>query len=185
MEIRNNAISARDPDFIKQFESHTKKNIGKIVGVMQEKESSIIHNDLYLISPYIKDYGDFQILLTRGMSEIPMISPEHRKNCKFAELMIFLPKDWKLTPETFKQEKYFWPIRELKKTAFFPHIKNDWIWAGETIQNGNPPKPYSQHTEFCCSLLTHPLYLSHEAWTLTISPEKQINFFVLMFLYKE
>ncbi len=122
----------------KKYDLFIENNIGKIETVFHEILSENIHLDIYIVAPRPK--SDFYTLITAGMSNLPMNTPKGHSKYKYAELMISLPKTWKLEQESFKDFKNYWPIYNLKWLARFVHDLNTWLGHGHTIPNGNPPE---------------------------------------------
>ncbi len=77
--------------------------------------SDTIHLDVLYIKP--SENRDYHSFVTLGMSNIAMNPIEGAEDDKYSELMICLPKDWKVSDEDFKNEEYYWPIRWLKILA--------------------------------------------------------------------
>ncbi|MFX1397892.1 MAG: suppressor of fused domain protein [Promethearchaeota archaeon] len=186
---KNKELNSKDFNFaigveenIEAITLHIKRNIGSIDNVLHEIISDVVHIDVHVVSAY--DF-DAKILITSGMSDIPMNAPKGCEDLKYAELMFFLPNNWPLTFKDFKKERNYWPIRNIKFIARFPHIYKAWIWEGHSIPFGDPPEPYSEKTELCCLILVPPLLLDEKAWKLEKNGDKCIYFFALMPLYKE
>ena len=64
---------------------------------------------------------DYYTLVTVGLSRHRMGFPEERREEKLerAELLINLPRDWKLTKVDCREELWSWPIRMMLATAHF------------------------------------------------------------------
>src|SRR5262245_21507542 len=77
--------------------------------VLHEIHSPVIHLDVLVFAPTAQ--RDTHVLVTCGMSALPMPTVDEDR---FMELCIELPADWPLTPEAFKDERNYWPIRLLK-----------------------------------------------------------------------
>lgn len=160
---------------------HIEKHAGPIGNVWHEIVSDLVHIDVHQVAP-TKD-RPYWTLVTSGMSDLPMNTPEGCEEWKFAELMLCLPGDWKLNQEDFKDEKHYWPIRWLKMLARFPHEYRTWFGWGHTIPNGDPAEPFDKSVGFDCMMLSRPMTLSTEFWSLPIRKDKVIHFYALMPLY--
>lgn len=88
--------------------------------VLDEIESELIHRDIYFIKA--TEDRPFHILLSCGMSAIPMKIPEDIESSELAEVMILLTKEWNLDYESFSDELNYWPIRIMKELMLY-HIK--------------------------------------------------------------
>ncbi len=150
--------------------------------VFHEIVSSKIHVDIYWVKPN-KD-RDYHLLLTSGMSSLPMNLPEGYDHLKYAEICTFLPKEWSMDQEDFKDENIYWPIRQLKTLARFPHLYDTWLGLGHTITNGNPPAPMSDNNLFTGSILLSPIILPEKFLTIP-SDDKTINVYLMIPLYEE
>ncbi|WNR44355.1 suppressor of fused domain protein [Paenibacillus roseipurpureus] len=164
---------------------HVETYIGPIASVFHEIVSDLVHVDILFVAP--TPARNFITLVTCGMSNLPMTVPSGAEAFRYAELMICLPPDWKLSNESFEKEENYWPIRTLKTLARLPHEYNSWLYAAHTIPNKNPAEPYAPNTKLMGAMLAIPSTVEpiNEFFTLTISPEKDVHFFSLLPLYSE
>ena len=90
---------------LEQISDHIDKHLGKIESVFHEIVSDTVHIDVN----YVKPTSDFPFirLITSGMSDLPMSTPEGVDAPKFAELLATLPNDWRMDEESFKNEEWF------------------------------------------------------------------------------
>lgn len=140
--------------------AHIEKYIGPIDTVFHELISPLVHIDIHVIYP--KPERDFYTLITTGMSDLPMNIPsEEHKGWQFSELMICLPKEWKIDNESIKNEDFYWPIRLMKFMARFPHEYKSWISFGHTIPNGNPSENFTDKVGFSGVLVDLPVTVSN------------------------
>lgn len=167
---------------MEEIDRHIEKHIGKITMVFHEIVSDIVHIDIHEIPP--TEERPYWTLVTSGMSDLPMSVPEGREEFAHAELMICLPKNWKMEQSDWNSEANYWPIRWLKICARFPHEYKTWLCWGHTLPNGDPPTPYAENTAFRCLMLGTPRTVSTEFWTLPIREDKTIRFFALYPLYQ-
>lgn len=170
---------------MEEIVEHFEKYIGKVANVYHEMISDLVHIDIHIIEP--NETRDYYTLFTTGMSDMRMTVPEGAEDYKFAELLICLPKDWKLDNEDLKDENNYWPIRWLKILARFPHEYDTWLGFGHTIPNGDPARPFSSNTGLCCMMLSYPSLVDNttEFERLKLANGKAINFYSLIPLYKE
>lgn len=170
-----------DPS-IDEISDHIEKHIGEIHMVLHELVSEQVHIDVHWVKP-TKEHP-FHTLITSGMSDKPMQTPEEVDGCDYAELSICLPKDWKVSEEDFKDEKNYWPIRWLKYLARFPHEYNTWLGYGHTIPNGDPAEPFAENTVLNSMVLLPTTVLGEDFHTLKLK-DKTIEFYTLIPLYTE
>lgn len=160
---------------------HIEKHVGSIATVWHEILSDLVHIDVHQVAP--TEERPFWTLVTSGMSDLPMAAPKGSEAWTFAELMICLPKEWKMAETDFKNEEFYWPVRWLKILARFPHEYKTWLSWGHTIPNGDPSKPFHDSVLFECMMLMRPKTVSSEFWTLPIRENKKVQFFCVTPLY--
>ncbi|MGG3269873.1 suppressor of fused domain protein [Priestia aryabhattai] len=163
------------------MEAHIERYFGPIYMVYHEIMSHLVHVDVYHIAP--SEERPYHTLITQGMSDKAMNTPPEVEGGRYTELLCFLPPEWDLSEEGFKQEEIYWPIENLKFLARFPHELDTWVGFGHTIQNDNPIKPFSSNTKLCASLLLPPL-TEEEAWSVHIREGKDVEFYNVLPLYE-
>ena len=120
------------PDSVDFLDAHLDKFFeSKDISVYHELVSDFIHCDIYLIKP--NAMRPYNLLLSGGMSSLPMKVPQEMQHLQYAEVMCLLPADWKLGQKDFENEANYWPIRTLKRLARFPHEADTWLGWGHTI----------------------------------------------------
>jgi len=179
---KNDFEIASGESSIDEISNHIEKHIGEIHMVFHELVSDQVHIDIHWIKP-TKEFP-YHTLVTSGMSDKPMQTPEGIEGCEYAELSICLPEDWKISEDDFKEEKNYWPIRWLKYLARFPHEYNTWINYGHTIPNGDPAESFAENTELNTIILLPSVVLGNNFHTLKLK-NKSIDFFALIPLYQE
>lgn len=179
---RNEFSPASGEPSIEEISAHIEKHVGEIHMVFHELISDLVHIDVHWVKPTKE--RPFHTLVTSGMSDKPMNTPEGVDGCEYAELCICLPEEWKLSQEDFEDEKNYWPVRWLKSLARFPHEYNTWLSYGHTIPNGDPAEPLAENTALNTLLLLPPIVLDDAFRTLQL-PTKSIDFYALIPLYTE
>ena len=172
--------SARD---LEAISDHIERHWGKVEEVFHEIVSEYVHIDIHLVRATAE--RPYHFLLTSGMSDRPMLVPEGEEERGYAELLLALPATWPVDHASFRDERNYWPFRQLKQAARFPHVYKTWLWYAHTFSNGDPPEPYAPDVSFCASILSIPALCDQEAWQLEISPEKRIHFLSLIPIYEE
>ena len=147
--------------------------------VLHEKESEIIHSDIIIVKPSEK--RNYNLLLTCGLSALPMKVPTEFENLKFAEITMLLPTDWRLNYEDFASEDNYWPIRTLKQLSKYPHLNDTWLGARHTIPLD---KTYKVNHQFDSVILLESIELS-EDFTYIKTDKKEIYLYSAIPLYKE
>lgn len=164
-----------DSEHIEAIVEHIEKQVGEVTMVFHEIVSNLVHIDVHHVPP--GPGRGFHTLVTTGMSDKPMTVPEGAEEFRFAELVLCLPSDWKLTREDFADEANYWPIRLMKELARLPHEYETWLGPGHSVPNGEPPQPYAQNTRFCCALIVPPFRFGKEFLRLETPDERVINFY--------
>jgi hypothetical protein len=166
---------------LQQISDHIERHLGKVRSVFHELVSDTVHIDVHIVD----DGAGCIRLVTSGMSDLPMAVPEGAGAPKHAELMITLPRHWKLDEASFQSEQWYWPVRLLKSMARFPHKHATWFGFGHTIPNGDPARPYAPDTKLCGAIVLPPVTVPADFRELTIDLRKRITFYSLVPLYRE
>lgn len=167
---------------LEEISDHIERHIGPIKMVFHEILSDTVHIDVHHVEP--SEDRPFHSLITSGMSDLPMRTPNPEVP-QHLELLIHLPPDWKLSQSDWDDETWYWPIRQLKYLARFPHKLDTFLGYGHTIPNGDPPEPYAKNTKLNCILILPPLSTPEDFDQLVISERKTIHFMALVPLYGE
>jgi hypothetical protein len=168
---------------ITSVSKHIETHLGEIAWVMHEKESPLVHVDVYVVKP--PKERKHQYLVTSGMSEKSMPVPAGASDGQYAELILGLPPDWPLSPEAFRDEANWWPIRLLKGLARYPHENKTWLYAGHSIPWSDPPKPYAENTKMTSVVLLRPRLIPEEGHIIHVSKRKHIRLWGVFPLYQE
>ncbi|MFI8603501.1 suppressor of fused domain protein [Cellulophaga baltica] len=181
-EDKNEFEGAGGDSSMEEISDHIEAHIGKIHMVFHEIVSEQVHIDVHWVKP-TKEHP-FHTLITSGMSDKPMNTPEGVEGCDYAELSICLPEEWKISEEDFRDENNYWPIRFLKYLARFPHEYNTWLSYGHTIPNGNPPEAFAENTKLNTMILL-PSIMFGDKFPILELENKTITFYTLIPLYDE
>jgi hypothetical protein len=147
--------------------------------VLHEKESEIIHSDIYIVKS--SEDRPYNLLLTCGLSALPMKVPDDLDNLKFAEITMLLPGHWKLNYDDFGDENNYWPIRALKQLSKYPHLNETWLGFGHTIPLDDTHKV---NHNFDSIILLESITLSAD-FTYIETDEKEIYFYSAIPIYVE
>ena len=176
-------LAVGDGEAIEQIENHITQFIHEPAWVFHELISDLVHLDVHVIKPTAE--FNWYTLVTTGMSDMPMTVPDGAEHLCYAELVLHLPPDWRVSERAFKKDANYWPVYWLKSLARMPHEYETWLSVGHTIPNGDPPQPFDDGTEMCCWLLMSPVLLPDDFAVLEIDDEKAINFLMMIPLYRE
>lgn len=164
------------------IQTHVERHVGKVTSVFHEILSDIVHLDVLFIP------GDprrpYNLLVTSGVSDLPMAVPEGNEEFRHAELLIALPLGWKLGGDDVNEESNYWPIRWLKSVGRLPHEHRTWIGMGHTIPNGEPPEPIAD-TRFIGVMLSAQYPLPDEFFQMKTKSGETVSFYQLVPLYPE
>jgi hypothetical protein len=166
-----------------QIEAHIERHVGQASTVYHELISNLVHIDVHIIEPTAE--RNFYTLVTSGMSDRPMNTPQEFEHLKYAELLLCLPPTWPLSQQDFEREENYWPVRWLKILARMPHEYDTWLWVTHTIPNGDPPEPFAANTGFCGMLLAQPVLFGDEFLELEVRAGKTVHFLCLLPIYRE
>jgi len=175
--------AAGEENHIERLASHMAEHLGEPEIVFHEIISDLVHIDVHIIAP--KPDREFYTLVTTGMSQRAMKTPEGLEEFSYAELLLCVPPDWKLKQEDFKDPNNYWPVRLLKSLARMPHEYDTWLSFAHTVPNGDPAEPYAANTKFCCAMLAPPILAPEGFAEFQIGPETIIHFYSVIPLYPE
>jgi hypothetical protein len=150
--------------------------------VFDEIESEIIHRDIYFIKA--TEGRPYHILLSCGMSALPMAVPQDIESSEFAEIMMLLPKEWNLEYESFSDEGNYWPIRIMKELMMLPHSNKTWLGYGHTFGHENDLE-FAKGIGFNAIMLAHSMELSDDFTQIELEDGNFIDIYTLIPLYKE
>lgn len=180
--------AADDIDYVDAIVQHIAGHIGPVTNVFQEIKSDAVRVDLLVVAP--DEARPFATLVTCGMSEFPMRVPLENPDdlalipeLRYAELLLALPPDWPLTPEAFRDESKYWPLRWLKMLARLPHQMDGWLGIGHTVPNGDPPRPLGPGISYSGWLIDEPVLLPREVQKLRVG-DRTINFYTAVPLHE-
>jgi hypothetical protein len=177
------SVAELDEDEAQRWGEHLHDQLGGDCSVFHELISDTIHLDV-LVFP-ATDERRHHVLVTQGMSALPMTVPEGAEEFRFCELLLALPPEWVIDGEEADEERWYWPMRLLKSIARLPHLYETWIGVGHTIPNGDPPEAYTEGNELCCSIVT-PLTLFPEAMeSCQLSEDKKVWLYGLVPLFDD
>lgn len=146
-------VVAGDQGLVDAVTGHIEKHFGPVERVLHEIVSTYVHVDLHVVMP-TKERPVITVV-TSGMSERAMPGD------LYAELMLILPPTWPTDDPAFETDEAYWPFRLLKQLARLPHEYQTRLWKGDTVPNGDPPRPYARDTKLCGALIA-PMVLPRD-----------------------
>ena len=169
---------------IEAISAHIERRIGRVNTVLHEIVSDELHIDIHYVKSSL--FRRFEVLVTSGMSALPMAVPAESNEPRFAEMVAVLPKGWPISKEAFADERNYWPIRLMKTLARLPHLGNTWLGYGHTTANGSlgkDVKPYAEGTELCAAAVLPPASLGEDFWCMTRKNAPSIYFWSVVPLH--
>jgi hypothetical protein len=177
------SIAELDDDEAQCWGEHLHEQLGGDYSVFHELISDTIHLDV-LVFPATEE-RPHHVLVTQGMSALPMTVPEGAEEYRYCELLIALPADWVIEGDEADEERWYWPMRLLKSIARLPHLYETWIGVGHTIPNSDPVEPYAEETEQCCAIVTPLVLFGEDMDTCQMSEEKTVRLYALTPIYED
>lgn len=168
---------------IEEISDHIERYIGEVSMVFHELISDTVHIDVHHVKPTTD--RPFHTLVTSGMSDLKMNIPADVDSTRYMELMVTLPEYWKIDDESFKDEKWYWPVRQLKFLARFPHKFETWLASGHTVPNGDPAEPFADNTMLSGAIILPSANVPEGFSCVEIDRDKVIEFFSIVPLYNE
>lgn len=169
-------------DYLEAIEAHLAKFIAPVEIVYHEILSDLVHLDILMIPP--AEDRPFHVLVTSGMSDLPMTVPEGAEEYRRAELLIALPAEWPLDQADLKDDRNDWPIRWLKMLGRLPHEYQTWLGYGHSVPNGDPAVPIAD-TGFTGVTLTCVEWLPFEFFRMDAGEGDAVHFYQMTPLYPE
>jgi hypothetical protein len=137
-----------------------------------------VHVTVHVIKPNAKQ--PVLTLFTTGMSDSPMKSPPGKEGYQYAELIMNLPGEWKISPGEEMTEDWYWPVQRLRQTAYYPHQHDTWLGGPCSIVTPNdPPVPLGPQTSESC------LLLMRSDNPLQLQSGKKVYFYTVSTLFAE
>jgi Suppressor of fused protein (SUFU) len=169
---------------IAAISAHIERHVGRVHMVFHEIVSDDLHIDVHHVKSSL--FRRFEVLVTSGMSALPMAVPEGSTEPRFAEIVTILPKGWPLSKDAFADERNYWPVRLMKTLARLPHGGNTWLGFGHTLANGESDsdlKPYAEGTKFCAAAVLPSSTLGEDFWCMKRDDGSEVFFWAAVPLH--
>ncbi|MGQ7855767.1 suppressor of fused domain protein [Pedobacter sp. WC2501] len=147
-----------------------------------EIESEVIHRDIFFIKA--NENRPYHILLSCGMSALPMKVPEDVNSSPYAEVMFLLPKEWNLNYDSFGDERNYWPIRLMKQLMILPHPDETWLGFGHTFSY-QEDGTFAEGAGFNSVMLAYSREISDDFTQIELENNQSVSIYSLIPLYKE
>ena len=183
LEIDSSESLTGNPEIIEYIDNHISKFFADTdIMVYHGNASDKIPVDIYRIKPNRE--REYNILITSGMSSLPMNVPQELDAFKYAELVALLPKDWPLEEKDLGDKNNYWPIRELKYLSRFLHLNNTWFGGGHTNSSLDPHEYMAPGNKFVGVILLKSVTLPEEFSEIRLD-DKTVNIYMMVPLFKE
>lgn len=174
------------PNNVKQVSRHLNQFFqDDEVSVLHEIVSETVHSDVYVVKPNAKKGRDFYLLLSCGMSALPMAVPKGFEKFRYAELVMLLPPDWNMKYEELRDENNWWPVVLLMHLTKQPHLAETWLGFEHTFAY-DLDQPFSSNNRFVGIILLDSItlpekFMKIKGWLW----QKSVNIYTVIPLYKE
>ncbi len=182
-DINDNSSYLYTDKEIKEYKKYITSQLGEIDCVFSEIVSDEIKLDVLIIAPTKEN--NYYKLVTMGMGAYKMNVSKELQKYQFerSELVLYLPPDWDIKS---KDDKYYWPIRQLKTLARLPYQSNSWLGLGHTVSNDAKNSPYSDNTKLCSMLLLFAFNNGYNTIKeFNFRKNEKINFYQLFPIYED
>jgi hypothetical protein len=170
---------------VQEIHTHVERRLGPIKTVFAEIVSDDMKLDILHVGSTL--FRRRELLVTCGMSAMPMQLPEGADGQARAELVIELPKGWPLNVEAFMDERHYWPVRLLKDMARYPMQAASWLGFGHTIANASSEEdlqPYASDVPFCAAAVLPCMPMGEDGFVMTTRGGEQVIFWSVVPLHR-
>jgi hypothetical protein len=174
--------SSGDRTVIAEVDRHIRQHVASVTTVFHELISDELHIDVHHVKPSL--FRRFHVLVTSGMSAVPMETGEGAREFRFAELCIVLERPWRVSHAAFAEERWYWPIRLLKNLARYPFENRTWLGYGHTV-SAPTAAAYAPDTELCGGILLPPRSLGEGFSRMQRSDGAETFFWAVVPLYPQ
>ena len=184
--IRRETIPPADDDILGHVKVHIDQYFGIYTQILTDYSNPEYPIEITIIPPRLEH--DYYTLVTVGLSRHRMGFPEERREEKLerAELLINLPRDWKLTKADCREERWNWPIRMLLATARFamedPEVG---LESRTTLSKGEEDAPLVEDTDLRGEILLCPGVFGEDSFFCRLPDGDEVNFYQVIPLYWE
>lgn len=184
--IRRETIPPADNDILGHVKVHIDQQFGVYTQLLTDNSDPDYPLEIAVIPPRLDH--DYYTLVTVGLSRHRMGFPEERREEKLerAELLINLPRDWRLTKADCREERWSWPIRMMLATAHFamedPEVG---LESRTTLDEGEDGIPFAENTELRGEILLCPGVFGTDSFFCRLPDGDEVNFYQVIPLYRE
>lgn len=184
--ILRETIPPADDDIPGHVKAHIDQYFGAYTQILTDNSDPEHPMEIAVIPPRLEH--DYYTLVTVGLSRHRMYFPEERQEEKLerAELLINLPRDWKLTKADCREERWNWPIRMMLAIARFamedPEVG---LESRTTLMEGDDGVPFAGDTDLRGEILLWPGPFGQDSFACCLPDGEEVNFYQVIPLYQE
>ena len=184
--VRRETIPPAEDDILGHVKVHIDQQFGVYTQLLTDSSDPAHPLEIAVIPP--RPEHDYYTLVTVGLSRHRMGFPEERREEKLerAELLINLPRDWRLTKADCREERWNWPIRMMLATAHFamedPEVG---LESRTTLDEGEDGIPFAENTELRGEILLCPGVFGTDSFFCRLPDGDEVNFYQVIPLYRE
>ena len=184
--IRQETTPPADDDILGHVKKHIDQYFGTFTQILSVDGNPDLPIQIVLIPPRLEH--DYYTLVTLGLSRHRMKFPEERQDEKLerAELLINLPRYWKLTESGCKEDRWSWPIQMMLSIVRFalndPEVG---LESRTTLMEGDDGIPFAENTELRGTILLWPGPFGQDAFAYRLPSGEEVNFYQVIPLYRE
>lgn len=184
--IRQETTPPADDDILGHVKKHIDQYFGTFTQILSVDGNPDLPIQIVLIPPRLEH--DYYTLVTLGLSRHRMKFPEERQDEKLerAELLINLPRYWKLTESGCKEDRWSWPVQMMLSIVRFalndPEVG---LESRTTLMEGDDGIPFAENTELRGTILLWPGPFGQDAFACRLPSGEEVNFYQVIPLYRE
>ena len=172
----------RQAQHFNAIKAHVERHVGDVTQVYEMTGDD--GGTLSLLHVQMRRPAQHQVIVTSGVSNVPMPVPDDMEDFERAELLVALPRDWPVSDNIWRDGDRGWPLRWLEYVGRLPRCFDTWIGWGHSIPNGDPATPIA-NTAFTGVCLAPPYWLDPAFFQLRADSGDTICFYDLVPVYAE
>lgn len=163
--------------------SHIERLIGRVAEEFADSDPA---SGVKVLRVEPDDARPLHTLITVGLSDCRMTAPSSTPADapRHIELMMTLPRHWKVDRASMGRPQYRWPVTELFRLAQLVRGRDQWLGWGTAMAHGDPPDAYVAESALCAVILAPSLLVKQDFYELHAA-DRRIVFFAAIPLYRE
>ena len=162
------------------YMKHLERSLGKLIEIYPQNTE--LGNQISILA---FEGSKFNALVTSGMRQEAMNVPEYLKGDAYAELVMFVSKEFDLSKQGMLEKENNWLLDALRELAIYPRVTASYLGWGHTVGNGEKREPYHSDTRLC-GMLIYPPVMQDDMTFYTFKEENKTTYiYDVMPLYEE